>query len=678
MNLFADTSGFCVLLDADAAHHRRSASTWRELMASDENLVTTNCILVKTFALNRPLKRATLGLVCLVFLIVLMYLLSVPAHTQAQPQLGPEAKTILILHSSEANARFYVATDEGLSTTLQSGGIPDLNQFFESLDLRRNPGPEQRKLLVEGMRSRYSHRRLDMIITMFPEALEFVLKDCKDVLPDVPILALYLPRGFELPKTDRRIIKHFPRINIVGTLEAALKLVPGTKRVYVVSGAHEVDGEVEDQARHDLKKWETRLEFLYVSHISFEDMVTTVSSVPPGSIILLLVLTKDVTGKFYTTPEVARRLSQVSAAPIFGVLDTGLGHGIAGGSLINFEHIGTHAGQLALDILEGTKAPDNIPAVLDVPSVPMFDWRELRRWNLSVDALPKGSIVINREFTLWDFRYYIIGLLAFCLAETALVIYLIVQRRRKMVAEQALQEHEKLLLQNQHDLRELAGRLITAHEEERSHLARELHDDLTQRLAVLSIDAGKLEQELMNSPEPVREKLNNMKEQMVKLSRDIHNLARQLHPSILDDLGLVRAVESECTAFLEREGVDIVFSHQNISNIVEKDVALALYRIVQEGLRNISKHACANHVSVSLKGSDYDILLSIQDDGIGFDVAGAKVTPGIGLSSLRERVRLVKGELSIKSQPGDGTVIAVKVSLNSNRSENEKATNSIS
>ena len=154
-----------------------------------------------------------------------------------------------------------------------------------------------------------------------------------------------------------------------------------------------------------------------------------------------------------------------------------------------------------------------------------------------------------------------------------------------------------------------------------------------------------------------------MKNQVVKISGDIHNLARQLHPSILDDLGLVRAIESECTAFLKREGVNIIFSHENIPNVVGKDVSLALYRIVQEGLRNISKHACANHVDVSLKGFDQDILLSIQDDGIGFDSAEVKGKPGLGLSSLRERARLIHGDLSIKSQPEKGTVITVRVPL---------------
>ncbi|MCU0578113.1 MAG: PAS domain S-box protein [Desulfobacterota bacterium] len=234
-------------------------------------------------------------------------------------------------------------------------------------------------------------------------------------------------------------------------------------------------------------------------------------------------------------------------------------------------------------------------------------------------------------------------------------------------ALQALQENERALRQNQADLRELTGRLISAQEEERRHLARELHDDFTQRLAVLSIEAGKLEEQLAGSPDSCKEKLEQMKYQLVSVAGDINGLARQLHPSILDDLGLVRAIESECNAFLAREGIPIFFSHENVPPDLGKDVSLTLYRIVQEGLRNISKHACAEQITVSLKGSAQEIRLSVEDNGIGFDLTEGRKAPGLGLSSMGERVRLIAGEFSIKSRPGEGTLIIVRVPFGSKR-----------
>jgi len=230
-------------------------------------------------------------------------------------------------------------------------------------------------------------------------------------------------------------------------------------------------------------------------------------------------------------------------------------------------------------------------------------------------------------------------------------------------AEEASRESERNLRQNESDLQKLAGRLIYAQEEERSRLARELHDDLAQRLTVFAIDVGRLDHQLMDSPAPVREELREMQDSIVRISQDVHSLSRQLHPSILDDLGLIKAAESECTSFSRREGIEVVFKHENIPRVIPKDVSLSLYRIIQEGLMNISKHACAEHISVSLKGLDHDVLLSVQDDGIGLDWAEVKENPGLGFLSMRERTRLIHGEPSIQSQPENGTVITLRVPL---------------
>ena len=230
-------------------------------------------------------------------------------------------------------------------------------------------------------------------------------------------------------------------------------------------------------------------------------------------------------------------------------------------------------------------------------------------------------------------------------------------------AEEASRESERILRQNEHDLRRLAGRLINAHEEERSRIARELHDDLAQRLAVLAIEVGALEKRWVDPARPVREELREMKNGIIGISQDVHSLSRQLHPSILDDLGLIKAVESECAAVSRREGLEVVFRHANMPRVIPHGVSLHLYRIVQEGLRNISKHACAEHASVSLMGLGRDVLLTLEDNGIGFDAAQVQERPGLGLLSMSERARLIHGDLTIQSRPGQGTVISLRVPL---------------
>jgi len=388
----------------------------------------------------RLVKRITFGLLSPILPMLLIGQLSAPALAQSQPQIALNAKNILVLHTFQSNLPGNVKTDQGITSSLRSGGMDVKNQFFEYLDLPRNPSPEHRKALVELMRSRYSQHRIDMILTQYPEALQFLLNEGRTVFPEAPILAMYMFPRIELPKTGRFIIQHSTTLDMIGTLEGALKLVPGAKRVYVVGGVSSVDRTLENQARRDFKKWEGQLDFRYLSDLSFEDMLSEVSSAPPGTIVLFIALTADITGKTYIPRDVVQRLSQVSEAPIFGLYDTLLGYGIAGGFLVDFEYIGAKAGELALNILTTGSIPDKTSATLDVPPVPKFDWRQLKRWNLSESALPKGSIIVNRETTFWDFKYYItVGIAAF-LAQTMLVIGLLVQRNLKKKAESLVRQ----------------------------------------------------------------------------------------------------------------------------------------------------------------------------------------------------------------------------------------------
>jgi hypothetical protein len=340
--------------------------------------------------------RGVLGSLRVAGLTLLLWGLGLPAHAHAQApavtdgkagvvreEKGPQredqadlaSKNVLILHAFEANMPINVKTDQGLLAALETGGLGVKQQFFEYLDLARNPGHEHRKQVAELLRLRYGQRKINLIITLYAEPLQFVLNDGRNLFPDAPILALYLPPAFEAPQTARRIIRHSVGLDMTGTIEGALKLVPETKRVYVVAGVYPGDKQYEHQARRDFKKWEGQLEFSYLSDMPLEDVLTTVSKAPPGTIIIFASFLADSAGRTYTSRDVVRQVSRVSPVPVFGLYDVLLGYGIAGGSIASYERNGTRAGQLALDILSGTLTPADVRAVLSVPPVPMFDWR---------------------------------------------------------------------------------------------------------------------------------------------------------------------------------------------------------------------------------------------------------------------------------------------------------------
>lgn len=226
-------------------------------------------------------------------------------------------------------------------------------------------------------------------------------------------------------------------------------------------------------------------------------------------------------------------------------------------------------------------------------------------------------------------------------------------------SSEALKQKEAALRTSRNDLQALARKLLSAQEEERRMLARELHDDFSQRLAAVSIEMGMLEGASPPLPEPILEQFVRIKDNLVQLAIEVHDLSRRLHPSIIEDLGLVDAIHSECDRFSAQEKISVEFSMEHVPDGIPQDIALGLYRILQEGLRNIVKHAGTNNARVILSGKGGTIFLTIQDSGVGFDPAGAKKKWGLGLESIKERTQLLRGKLFIDSQRGQGTVLEV-------------------
>jgi signal transduction histidine kinase len=231
--------------------------------------------------------------------------------------------------------------------------------------------------------------------------------------------------------------------------------------------------------------------------------------------------------------------------------------------------------------------------------------------------------------------------------QSALIVGLLLHRARRRDAER--------------EVRALHGRLLTTFELERRRLARELHDDLSQRLARLAIDAAQVE--LQRSTTAGNETLRNLRDELVRLSDDVHTLSRQLHPSILDDLGLADALRSEAERFSRDERVDIDLRLVEPPPGLAAETALCLFRVAQEALRNVARHARASHVEIVLREADGGLELGLQDDGVGFDAGARRQRTGIGHVSLRERLHLVGGRLEITSVPGKGTIVLARVPL---------------
>ncbi len=224
------------------------------------------------------------------------------------------------------------------------------------------------------------------------------------------------------------------------------------------------------------------------------------------------------------------------------------------------------------------------------------------------------------------------------------------------------------LRRNRDDMRILARRLISAHEDERRRIARELHDDLSQRLASIAIDSSMLESEIRPVNELGADKLAKLSDRIRETSMDVHQVSRQLHPAILDELGLVKAMQAECDAFQRRSGITLRFDGPSEYRSVAKSTELALYRIMQECLRNIEKHSRAVSARVGLSVSETEISLTVTDTGTGFDPTQQREEPGLGLASLKERAGLLGGTVSIQSEIGRGTTVTAHLPVKTRES----------
>jgi signal transduction histidine kinase len=218
---------------------------------------------------------------------------------------------------------------------------------------------------------------------------------------------------------------------------------------------------------------------------------------------------------------------------------------------------------------------------------------------------------------------------------------------------------ERMLDASRHELRSLAAELLRVQEDERRRISRDLHDDINQRLALLAVELEAIERPLPMASQQLGQAIRSVQDRVVELSEDVRHLAYQLHPSILDDLGLPIALQRLVDDFTARTGIIGRFVNRGVSKSLPQDIATCLYRVAQESLGNIARHAQASTMSVELTGTKDTLTIVVGDDGVGFDPH--HVRSGLGLLSMKERIALVNGSLDITSTVGKGTLVCVRV-----------------
>lgn len=555
-----------------------------------------------------------------------------------------EVRRVAVFYEQGLSSPAVALVDREMRATLEASDY-QIELYPEYLETTLFDDPADQQGFREAYIRKYQNRRPDLIIVVGPSPLRFMAESHEKFFADIPVVfGGTSEQQADNPTLSSQFTGCWEIFDPTKTLDAALRLQPGSKRVVVVSGASSFDKHLEAIFRGQLRPYETRLEFTYLSGLDMADLLNRLKHLPDHTIILYTHIGMDGGGTRYIgASQAGPMVANAANAPVFGPSDVDLGYGGVGGYLQSFAKEGRVVGNTAVRILKGER-PQDIPIVRGANAY-MFDGRALKRWRFNARDLPPGSTVLFRPSSLWQrIKWVWIAALVIMPCLIAGVLYL----RLKRAKDRQLG---------------LSGMLITAQEKERSRLASEIHDDFSQRLALIALELETAEEAIGTSPEEAIQQVHRVLNAASEIGADLHTLSHHLHSSTLERLGLVPGVTALCKEFASQLDIEIDFVSEGVPRTVHPDVALCLFRIVQEGLRNLQKHSGASKAQVRLRKIGAKLFVSVSDEGVGFDVHDPGKKRGLGIRSMGERAYFLGGRFEINSKPGKGTRVEASVPL---------------
>jgi signal transduction histidine kinase len=588
--------------------------------------------------------------------VVLMLAALLCAGTRSAGAQVASPRTVLTIHSGAESFPSNPLLDLGIRDRLAVESGVSIDYLAEYLESDLFPTEAATLAFKDYLRRKYQGRTIDVVIAMTDNALRFVLDHRGELFPNAPVIFFALAAPDE---TTRNVGGGITGVTVAiaysETLKLALALHPSTQHVFVV--ARRAANQSLDNVRAEFGRFSGQVRITYVAEATLPLLLSTVRTIPPGSLILYIWHGQAEPGSVVDSVAVARLVADAATVPVYGTSDLYIGSGVVGGVVRGTRETGTRVGEMALRVLAGTR-PQDIP-IETARVTPVIDWRQVQRWGIDPSRIPPASQIEYRDPTVWErYRVYIVGTVTVLLAQAGLIAGLVIQRTRRRKAEQQVRRSEAALQTSYHRIRDLGSRLLNAQEDERARIARELHDDISQQLAVLKMALKRLGRAAPGEAAAAAATAEAVK-RLEDIDISVHDLSHRLHPARLRVIGLVDALNG-LHRELSHPGVTITFTHERVPLALPPDLTLCLYRIVQEALHNARKYSEARSVAVTLTGGSHGIALTIVDDGVGFDV-NAAWRKGLGLISVRERVEAIGGTFALHSSPGAGTRLEVNV-----------------
>ena len=595
---------------------------------------------------NDPLPAWVLLVGCCVFAMVFAVGLH-PAFADPQP------RRIFLLESLASTQPAAAITGEAFRRRLHERFAQNVEIFIDFLELGRIPGREQAESTARYLGEKYARTSAATLVTLGRGALVFALEHRSVIGAGIPIIfcSVGAPtlEGITLPRDVVGVVSDF---DWGKTLQLASRLQPEARDVVIISGAAEYDKIWERDALRTLETYIDKYKTMHLAGLAYGEMLERVSRLPANTIILNVPVFADGSGQRRVPPEVRADIARVSSAPVYSAMATTFGHGIIGGYMDDFEIQGATAADLALEILAG-KDVSTLPALTRPPHSYQVDARQLHHWQLAESNLPLDTVVRFKEPTLWEsHRNFVLSSIAAIALQSAAVIGLLFQMRRRRIAEVALRQSEQ--------------RLMTIQEEEDQRIADELHDSTVQHLTAMDLNLMNLKSAVSTGGD-INTIVEDLGESLQEATKELRAFSYLLHPTQLETDGLAASLKRYVEGFARRTRMRAKLRTTGPVDEIPLPLQQALLRIAQEALANVHRHACASRVLVNLSCAGGRVHLVISDDGKGIQTDpsrgdGTSAKLGVGIPGMKARVRHFGGRLDVRSRPS-GTIVHTVVSV---------------
>jgi signal transduction histidine kinase len=588
---------------------------------------------------------------------------------------GSPQKEVMLLYSQRKDGPYSATFERVIQQTLNVGMEGRIDFYQEYIDEQRFFDQKYRAALSDFIRRKYGDQRYDLIVAIGGAAVSFAADYGAELFPETPVV-FYGGQGRARPNFTGVVRWR----DLRSTIEVALRVQPNTKNVFVISGSSERDLEIESIAREQLQALEDRVAFTYLNGLSMNELIEKVSHLPAASIIYYLNVSGDRTGTRYSSPTVMIRVCAAANTPVYGPTDWQVNDGAFGGSVLDGDSLAKQTAEIALRVLRGEKAED-IPVAAPPPNVNMFDWRQLRRWGISEESLPPGSVVRFKELSIWEqHKGRIIGALVLIALQASLIAVLLVERKRRQRAIEAL---DILNIELEKRVGERTSALASKTRELEAFTYTVAHDlkaplrgiDGYSRL-LLEDYFNTLDDEGQGFLQRIRSSADQMKQLIEDLLAYSQADRREMIARRIELQPFIEKLIEERSSELKARGINLTLELNGDSAICDPAALAQAMRNYLDNSIKFTREATEPRIEIGSESDGRVLRLWVRDNGTGFDLKyhdqifgifqrlhRAEEYPGtgIGLAIVRKAIERMNGRVWAESESGQGAMFFIEI-----------------